>query len=70
MNCPENTVKTRMFYARKHLQQLMQEEAPPATAVATDVAPTVTTSAAPSIAALVATTAVAASLESASVEDA
>jgi len=26
MGCPENTVKTRMFYARKHLQQLMQDD--------------------------------------------
>jgi RNA polymerase sigma-70 factor (ECF subfamily) len=30
MSCPENTVKTRMFYARRHLQQLMSEDVPSA----------------------------------------
>jgi RNA polymerase sigma factor (sigma-70 family) len=29
MACPENTVKTRMFYARRHLQQLMQDDEAP-----------------------------------------
>lgn len=36
MACPENTVKTRMFYARRHLQQLMQEEAMPTVAAPSD----------------------------------
>jgi len=42
MNCPENTVKTRMFYARKHLQQLMQDDvfsAPATIAMSANVAP-------------------------------
>lgn len=30
VGCPENTVKTRMFYARRHLQQLMGEDVPSA----------------------------------------
>lgn len=38
MACPENTVKTRMFHARKNLHQLMQHDDAPSTADSVDQA--------------------------------